>query len=101
MLAILFLGELMDDTIEKLVELDITYMRERKGLLDLLKKKYPGNMEIVSTVDNLIGVREGCNEILKDYTRFDISHLCSLETVKLAPPEGAKTALAILKGSTQ
>lgn len=89
----------MDDMVEKLIELDITYMRERKGLLDLLKKKYKGDVKTVSTVDNLIDVRKGCNEILKDYTIFDISHLCNL--TKLVSPEEAKRALAILKESTQ
>lgn len=90
----------MDEVIEKLVELDVAYIRERKGLLELFKKRYQENSEIATVVGNINDVRNGFNETLRGYAGFDISHLSSIKSVKVASPEEAKRALEILKGST-
>ncbi|OGI12235.1 hypothetical protein A3K64_02820 [Candidatus Micrarchaeota archaeon RBG_16_36_9] len=91
----------MDEVIEELVELDITYMRERKGILELFKKRHHEYPEIATVVNNINDVRNTLNETLTGYARFDISHLSNIKSVKVATPEEAKRALEILKGSTQ
>ncbi len=91
----------MDEVIEKLVELDVTYIRERKALLELFKKRYHGNSEIATVVDNISDVRNTCNETLIGYAGFDISHLSNIKSVKVASSKEAERALEIIKGSTQ